>query len=105
MFADDTSTCIHGKDVKTVCDKLPQEAENINTWVRGKQNDNEHWQNYKCMLIASQQKLQHTSNQHLTVSMQGKQVTNITNEKLLGFQIDNNLSLKQQIKKVKQTIC
>ena len=57
------------------------------------------------MLIASQQKLQHTSNQHLKVSIQGKQVTNVTDEKLLGVQIDNNRSWKQQIKKVKQTVC
>ena len=28
MFADDTCTSVYGKDVKTVCDKLQQEAEN-----------------------------------------------------------------------------
>ena len=32
MFVADTCTAVHGKDVKTVCDKLQQEAENINTW-------------------------------------------------------------------------
>ena len=56
------------------------------------------------MLIAFQQKLQHTSNQHLKVLIQGEQVTNVTDEKLLGVQVDNNLSWKQQIQKVRKTV-
>ena len=43
MFADDTCTSVHGKDVKTVCDKLQQEAENYLISILGvgeKQNDN-----------------------------------------------------------------
>ena len=51
---------------------------------------------------------QHTSNQHLKVLIQGKQLSHqctVTDEKLLGVQIDNNLSWKQQIKKLKQTVC
>ena len=57
------------------------------------------------MLIGSQQKLHHTFNQHFIISIQGKQVKNVTDEKLRRVQIDNNISWKQQIKKVKQTIC
>ena len=79
MFTDDTCTSVHGKDVKTVSDKLQQEAEHINTWC----GDNKMIINVgktKCMLIASQQKLQHTSNQHFKVLIQGQQVTNITNK-------------------------
>ena len=38
--------------------------------------------------------IQHTSNQHLTVTIQGKQVTNVTDEKLLRVQIANNLFLE-----------
>ena len=106
MFADDTCTTasVHGKDVKAICGKLQQEAENINTWC-GENKMIINVGKTKCMLIASQQKLQHTSNQHLKVLIQGQQITNVTDEKLLGVQVDNNLSSNQQIKKVKQTVC
>ena len=79
MFADDTCTSVHGKDAKTVCDKLQQEAKNISTWC-GENKMIINVDKTNCMLIASQKKLQHTSNQHLTVSIQGKQVTNVTDK-------------------------
>ena len=79
MFADDICTSVHGKDVKTVCDKLQRGAENINTWC-GENKMIINIDKTKCMLIASQQKLQHTSNQHLKVSKEEEQVTNVTDE-------------------------
>ena len=50
------------------------------------------------------QKLSNTS-EKLDISIAGKQISQATSEKLLGVQIDNNLTWREQIKKVKRTVC
>ena len=103
IFADDTTTSVRAIDICTVNDLLQLQANNIANWC----NNNKmaiNVEKTKCMLIASKQKLSNTS-EKLDISIAGKQISQATSEKLLGVQIDNNLTWREQIKKVKRTVC
>ena len=59
-----------------------------------------------CMLLpvlASRPKLRSCSGSDL-VNIEGSTIHNVVNEKLLGVEVDNLLSWKEQIKKVKRAI-
>ena len=103
IFADDTTTTVKAKDVQTVNDYLQKESDNIEKWcIDNKMVIN--IEKTKSMLIASNQKLRNTSEPDLNIKIQGKRITSVTEEKLLGIQIDNKLTWKEQIKKVKRTV-
>ena len=56
------------------------------------------------MLLASQQKLRSCSGSDLDVNIEGSTIHNVVNEKLFGVEVDNFLSWKEQITKVKRAI-
>ena len=58
----------------------------------------------KCMLLVSRQKLRSCSGSDLDVNIEGSTIHSVVNEKLLGVEVDNLLSWKEQIKKVKRAI-
>ena len=51
------------------------------------------------MLLPSRQKLWSCSGSDLDVNIEGSTIHNVVNEKLLGVEVDNFLSWKEQIKK------
>ena len=103
LFADDTTISVHSKSIQVVNSRLQKEADSINSWC--KENRMKiNVEKTKCMLLASWQKLLSCSGSDLDVNMESSAIHNVVNEKLLGVELDNLLSWKEQIKKVKRAI-
>lgn len=103
IFADDSTTTVKSKCLATVKENLQKEGKNMERWC----TDNNvviSTDKTKGMLLATAQKLRNTPDQNLNIIIQKKTIETVTNEKVLGIQIDNTLSWKAQIKKVRKTI-
>ena len=100
LFADNTTVSVHSKSIQVVNSQLQKEADSINSWCKENRMKINVEKN-KCMLLASRQKLQSCSGSDLDVNIEGSAIHNVVNEKLLGVEVDNLLSWKEQIKTVK----
>ena len=104
LFADDATDSAHGPDVQTIEKQINQKSQSVNQWCKAN-----HMvlgiDKTKGMLMGSQQKLRHIPNSGncLNIEVEGQQIKQVTNEKVLGIQIDNSLSWDDQVKKVKKT--
>lgn len=58
----------------------------------------------KMMLLAPKRRQDTPSLDSIDINIQGKPVTQVTDERLLGLQIDHNLTWEAQIRKLRQTI-
>ena len=91
------------KSIPAVNFQLQKEADSINSWY--KENRMKlNVEKTKCMLLSSRQKLRSCTGSDLDVNIEGSTIHNVVNEKRLGVEIDNFLSCKEQIKKVKRAI-
>ena len=103
IFADDSTTTVKSKNLDTVKANLQIEANHVERWCTNNRvviNTDK----TKSMLMATSQKLRNTPDQNLNIKIRNKTIETVTDEKVLGVQIDNTLSWKAQIQKVRRTI-
>jgi len=105
LFADDATDSAHGTNVKSVECQLQVKLDSINNWCCAN-NMVIGIEKTKCMLMGSQQKLRTFKNLDscLNVEVLGHNIEQVTDQKLLGVQIDNSLTWNEQVKKVKKTV-
>ena len=51
----------------------------------------------KCMLMGTSKKISKLHNKELNIVVNGNQLNNVENEKLLGVHIDNNLAFNKHV--------
>ena len=105
LFADDATETAHGDSITTIETQLQIKADEIGKWCKANKmvlNADK----TKGMLLASQQKLRTltTPNKSLNVKVQGKEIEQVSSEKLLGVQIDSSLTWDDQTKHVRQKV-
>ena len=105
LFADDSTITVRGKEIHFVKEHLSNEAVRTNKWCY-ENGMALSFEKTKAMLILSKAKESRLDETEIDIkiNINGTQMKNTKQEKLLGALIDNNLTWHSQVKKVKQTI-
>ena len=105
LFADDSTITVRGKEIHFVKEHLSNEAVRTNNWCY-ENGLALSFEKIKAMLILSKAKASRLAETEIDINIKinGTQIKNTKQEKLLGVLIDNNLTWHSQVKKGKQTI-
>ena len=96
LFADDVTLHSSSADMNVIENHLNCDIEKIDEWClqnRMKINENK----TKCMLMGTSKKISKLHNKELNIVVNGNQLNNVENEKLLGVHIDNNLAFHKHV--------
>ena len=105
LFADDSTITVRGKEIKIVKEHLSNEAISTNKWCYENGMALSFEKNQSYVILSNAKELRLAEEEiDLNLNLDGTQIQNTKQEKLLGVIIDNNLTWHNQIKKVKQTI-
>ena len=105
LFADDATKSTASKDIKNVEKSLQESSDSLMRWCRINRmvpsSDKT-----KIMVIGTSKRLQDfdVDKYKLNVYLGKSKITQVTEEKLLGCVIDENLSWTPQVRKVRQTV-
>lgn len=102
IFADDSTTTVKSSRLDTVNTLLQEETNNVVKWC----TENKmvlNTEKTKVMLLATKQKLRNAP-PALQVEVQNTLIETVSEDKVLGVIIDNNLSWKSQVQKVRKTV-
>ena len=97
MYADDSTLYTSGRNFSVIEQSLQEDTNNISNWCKINNmaiNANK----TKCMVVGSKTKVK--SNKNLTLSVNNELIENVTNQKILGVNVDNTLEWHLQIKDV-----
>ena len=105
LFADDSTIAVCDKEIHFVKEHLYNEAVRTNNWCY-ENGMALSFEKTKAMVILSKAKESRLAQTDIdiNININGTQIKNTKQEKLLGVVIDNNLTWYSQVKKVKQTI-
>ena len=96
LYADDTTVMYGNPNINIIEDKLNEDLNSLQTWL----NHNKLILNVDktvCMLIGTWQRKSSARVQSFNLYLNGKKVTEVTNAKLLGVQVDNFLTWEKHI--------
>ena len=96
LFADDATLHKSARNVNDVKQPLCSDVDNVNNWCQENRmiiNENKS----KCMLIGTTQRLTKLKSHTLSINVNGNDLENVDNEKLLGVHLDPHLSFNKHV--------
>ena len=105
LFADDSTITVRGKEIQFVKEHLSNEAVSTNNWCY-ENGMALSFEKTKAMLILSKAKESRLAENEIdiNININGTQIKNTKQEKLLGVVIDNNLTWHSQVKKLNKQL-
>ena len=103
LYADDTTVYDIQDSVEQIETNLQSTLNNLHAWCR----DNGMILNSsktKVLLVTTTQKRQRLQNENLDLKFNNESLTMITNDKILGVYVDNNLTWSEHIKHLSRKI-
>ena len=96
LYADDTCIFTKSKSLVDVEVRLNNDMENASTWMKSNKMILNNAKT-KCMVITTKKKSHNLQNKSLDICVDGVAIECVTNEKLLGVEIDNFLTFNKHI--------
>ena len=105
LFADDSTITVRGKEIHFVKEHLSNEAVRTNNWCY-ENGMALSFEKTKAMLILSKPRESRLAETEIdiNININGTQIKNTKQEKLLGVLIDNNLTWHSQVKKLNKQL-
>ena len=97
MYADDSTLYVSGKNKAAIQTFLQTDADNICNWCANN-NMAINPSKSKCMVVGSKYKVKKA--EELNITINNESIQNVTNQKILGVNVDNHLEWNLQIKDV-----
>ena len=103
LFADDTTVHNTGKDISAVSSALQSDMDKLVTWT-DLNHMALHPNKSKFMLVTTRQKRQNITSKSIGLKIQGKMLEEVSSHRLLGLNIDNNLSWSNHVSTLSKKI-